>query len=98
MVQLVPMTDEEYAAFLEHLIPDYAADQVRAGYWSESEALEKSREQTGQLLPDGLKTKDHYLYTIRVPEHAQAVGDLWLRATPDAPLPSGFIFDLEVHE
>ena len=41
---LIPMTQPEFEIFLARAIPDYAADNVRAGYWSESEALEKSRE------------------------------------------------------
>ncbi len=49
MSKLVPMTQSEYDEYLKHLIPDYAADNVRAGYWDESEALEKSRQQIEAL-------------------------------------------------
>ena len=45
MSKLIPMTQPEYDEYLKQLIPDYAADNVRAGYWDESEALEKSRKQ-----------------------------------------------------
>ena len=38
MPKLVPMTQAEYEAFLVRLIPEYAADNVKAGYWDESEA------------------------------------------------------------
>jgi ribosomal protein S18 acetylase RimI-like enzyme len=96
MSQLIPMTQPEFDAFLERLIPDYAADNVRAGYWGEEEALEKSRKQTMSLLPDGLKTKDHYLYTLY--EGDNAVGMIWLRAELDRPIKSGFIFDVEIKE
>ena len=96
MSKLVPMTQPEFDAFLERLIPDYAADNVRAGYWSEEEALEKSRKQTMSLLPDGLQTKDHYLYTLY--EGDNAVGMIWLRAELDRPIKSGFIFDVEIKE
>jgi hypothetical protein len=37
------MTQAEFDAFIELVIPEYAADNVDAGYWDESEALEKSR-------------------------------------------------------
>ena len=96
MSKLIPMTQPEFEAFLERLIPDYAADNVRAGYWSEEEALEKSRKQTMSLLPDGLQTKDHYLYTLY--EGDNAVGMIWLRAELDRPIKSGFIFDVEIKE
>ena len=54
MSTLIPMTQPEYDEYLKQLIPDYAADNVRAGYWDESEALEKSRKQLESLLPQGL--------------------------------------------
>ena len=52
------MTEDEFKAYLEEDIKEYAAVNVRNGYWDESEALEKSRESHNQLLPDGLATKD----------------------------------------
>ncbi|HAV78644.1 MAG TPA: GNAT family N-acetyltransferase [Anaerolineae bacterium] len=96
MRKLIPMTQPEFDAFLERIIPDYAADNVRAGYWSEDEALEKSRKQTGSLLPQGLQTKNHYLYTLY--DGDEAVGMIWMRAELDRPVKSGFIFDVEVKD
>jgi ribosomal protein S18 acetylase RimI-like enzyme len=93
---LIPMTQTEYEAFLARLIPEYAADNVRAGYWDPSEALEKSRKQTEELLPQGLQTRDHYLYTLY--EGDEAVGSIWLRAEMDRPGKSGFIFDVRIDE
>jgi ribosomal protein S18 acetylase RimI-like enzyme len=90
------MTQSEYDVFYARLVPEYAADNVRAGYWDESEALEKSRKQTEQLLSHGLQTKDHYLYTLY--DGDQAVGLIWLKANPDQPVKSGFIFDVEIEE
>ena len=96
MSKLIPMTQPEYEVYLTHLIPDYAADNVRAGYWDESEALEKARQQTESLLPQGLQTKDHYIYTLVDGE--QTVGMIWLRAQLDRAVKSGFIFDVMVDE
>jgi ribosomal protein S18 acetylase RimI-like enzyme len=96
MSKLLPMTQPEYEKFLERLIPEYAADNVRAGYWAESEALEKSRQETERLLPEGLQSKDHYLYTLY--DGDQAVGMIWLKANMDRPVKSGFIFDVYIDE
>ena len=96
MTKLIPMTQFEYEEFLERLIPDYAADNLRAGYWSEDEALEKSRQQTMSLLSDGLQTKDHHLFTLY--DGAEAVGMIWLRVELDRHVKSGFIFDVEIKE
>ena len=96
MSKLIPMTQLEYEAFLERLIPDYAADNVRAGYWDESEALEKSRQETERLLPQGLRSENHHLFTLY--DGDQAVGIIWLKANVDRPVKSGFIFDVEIKE
>lgn len=96
MSKLIPMTQSEFDAFLERLVPDYAAVNVRAGYWNEDEALEKSRKQTESLLPDGLHTKNHFLYTIY--DDNRAVGMIWMRAELDRAVKSGFIFDVEIKE
>jgi hypothetical protein len=58
------MIQPEFEAFLARTIPDYAADNVRAGYWSESESLEKSREAFEKNLPQGIQTENHFLYTV----------------------------------
>ena len=96
MSKLVPMTQSEYEEYYEHLISGYAADNVRAGYWDESEALEKSRKETERLLPQGLQSKDHYLFSLY--DGDQAVGVIWLKANVDRPVKSGFIFDVEIKE
>ena len=96
MPTLLPMTQPEYEAFVERAIPEYAADNVRAGYWSESEALEKSRDGYEKLLPKGLQTENHYLYTLY--DVDQAVGMIWIRADVQSLIKNGFIFELYVDE
>ncbi len=90
------MTPSEYGAFLEQEIPEYAADNVRAGYWDESEALQKARESFERLLPQGLQSENHYLYSIY--EGDETVGVIWMRAEMERPVKSGFIYDLRVDE
>ncbi len=51
MPTLIPMTPPEFDAFLERSVPEYAAEHVRAGNWTESESLEKSRKEFEHLLP-----------------------------------------------
>ena len=98
MIRLVPMTQAEFQSFEEHDIREYAAEEVRAGFWSEAESLEKARRAHALLLPDGLATKDHFLYTIRESEHDAAVGVLWLMVSRESAKPSGFIYDIEIDE
>jgi len=96
MGKLEPMTQAEFDAYYEAIIPDYAADNVRAGYWTEDESLEKSRQQTERFLPQGLQTKDNYLYTLR--DNDQYIGMIWFKADLDRPLKSGFIFDVRIDD
>lgn len=98
MVRLVPMTQQEFERYLEHGIVEFARDQVAAGYWSEAESLHRSRKEHRVLLPDGLKSRFHHLYTIQESEGGQAVGVLWLKANLDSSRTSGFIYDLEIDE
>jgi ribosomal protein S18 acetylase RimI-like enzyme len=98
MIQLVPMTEQEFKVFLDHSIREYANDKVRAGTWSQTEALARSRREYRTLLRDGLRSKYHHFYTIRESEGEEAVGVLWFRANLDSATASGFIFDIEIHE
>ncbi len=98
MVRLEPMTQAEFEAFDEHDIREYAAAEVQGGFWSEADALDKAREAHRRLLPDGPRTKDHFLYTIRDPESGAAVGVLWMMADRSSAKPAGFIYDIEIHE
>lgn len=97
-IRLAPMTEEEFKRFLEREIADYAQENVKAGYWSESEALDKSREKHQSLLPDGLATPNHYLFHIQNTVTGDRVGVLWLFANVTAARPSGFIYDLLIEE
>jgi ribosomal protein S18 acetylase RimI-like enzyme len=96
MSKLVPMTQSELEVFLERTIPEYAEDKVRAGHWAESEALERSRKEFADELPQGLQTRNNYLYTLY--DGDNAVGLIWMRANVDRPTNDGFILELYVEE
>ena len=96
MTTLIPMTQPEFDAFLALAVPEYAADNVRAGYWDEAEALERSRKEFESLLPQGLQSEIHFLYTVY--DGDSTVGLIWMRANMDRPTKSGFIFDIRIDE
>ena len=37
MVRLIPLQENELQAYLDQAIPNYAADKIKAGYWSEKD-------------------------------------------------------------
>lgn len=90
------MTQPEFDAFLARSIPEYAADNVRAGYWAESEALERSRKEFERFLPQGLQSPDNYLFTVY--DDGTPVGVIWMKANLERPIKSGFIFELYIDE
>lgn len=96
MPTLLPMSQTEFDVFLERSIPEYAADHVRAGNWTETESIEKSRNEFEQLLPQGLKTENNFLYTLHDGE--QAVGLIWLNTNRASTMKSGFIYDVYIEE
>jgi ribosomal protein S18 acetylase RimI-like enzyme len=92
MVNLVPMTENEFEAYLEKTVPEYAAENVAAGYWSEEEALERSRKAFANLLPQGVKTENNYLFRVQMIESGEKVGMIWMKH--EAPRTHGFIYDI----
>jgi RimJ/RimL family protein N-acetyltransferase len=92
---LRPMTETEYAAWLEAAIPAYASDKVDSGQWSEEDSLERSQMEFAELLPQGLATPDNFLFTI-TDLQATAVGVLWfaVRTRFDARVAN--VFDITV--
>lgn len=97
MVRLVPMTGKEFEEYLERDIERYAEENVKAGYWAPGEALEESLKAHQQLLPQGMATKDHHFLKIQ-DEGGMVIGEAWLKANQDAPLPSAFLYALFVEE
>ena len=94
MVKLVPMEQADFETYLEEDIQRYAHEHVRAGDWEPSEALEKSRQEHEQLLPDGLTSKNQHLFTIVDEETNAKVGVLWVNSEGG----HAFIYDFIINE
>ncbi|MGH2449265.1 MAG: GNAT family N-acetyltransferase [Chloroflexota bacterium] len=97
-VRLRPMTEPEFSVYLGGLLPHYAADHVAAGTWTEAEALHEAEKQVRQLVPDGVKTKDHFIYTIVRRADETVVGTLWFARENRGAGHVAFIYDIEIDE
>jgi ribosomal protein S18 acetylase RimI-like enzyme len=101
-IRLVPMDNAAFDRLMARLVPEYAAEKVEAGNWPEEGSIERAEAETGKLLPRGLETPDHWLWTIREssgpsgsPDEGQDVGIMWVaRREPESP--ELFIYDIEV--
>ena len=98
MVRLVPMKATEYESYLAISIREYAEDKVQSGNWQPMEALERSRQDFQKLLPDGVATKDNYLYDIVDETLGVKVGMIWLARIMQGTKPIMFIYDFRVDE
>jgi ribosomal protein S18 acetylase RimI-like enzyme len=87
------MNDEQYSAFIDTAIADYAADKVSSGQWAEAQSFELSRKELEELLPQGLKTPENYLFSV-LDEHGTSVGTLWIGVKEFAGKRSAYIYDV----
>jgi len=95
MVRLETMSEAEFQAFLEPAIIEYAAEHVKSGRWSPEEALEESRKEFTQLLPDGLSSADQHFFSIKDASGANA-GVLWFAVRHQGGKRSAFIYDVRI--
>lgn len=96
MIKLKEMTVLDFNTYLTHAIDDYAKDKIEAGTWSSTEALQLSEESFAKLLPNGIKTKNNYLFNI-VSDNNQKVGILWIYIHREITQKI-FIYDFEINE
>ena len=92
-VTLRPMTDEEFVGWRERTEVGYAAAIGPARALTPEQALVQARKETAELLPDGLATKEHLIWSACTTD-GTVVGNLWIRARKPIP----FIFNVEVNE
>ncbi len=98
MVRLVSLSESEFQTYLEGDIEHYAQERVRASDWLPAEALQKSREEHQQLLPDGLTTRNHYLFSIEDETNRAKVGIIWFALYDKQLLPVAFVYDFLIYE
>ncbi|GGE48811.1 putative N-acetyltransferase YycN [Pullulanibacillus camelliae] len=96
MVTLQPMNDSAFQAYIATALPEYANEHVKSGDWAKEEAMEKADMQFKQLLPEGIRTKGHYLFSLV--HNDQKIGMLWVKLTETAHDQSAFIYDIKVDE
>lgn len=95
-LRLEPMTDEQYLRYREHAEEDYARNIVASGAMPLPEAREKARQDFQGLLPDGLATEGHRLWTAY--DDDAEVGRLWLHLERKSDGLHAFGYDFEVRE
>lgn len=95
-MRLRPMTHDEFAAYRESAVRDYADQVVESGTLPEEGALEKARVDYERLLPEGLDTPGHLLWTVL--DADRPVGILWLETGERSDGRSAYVYDIAVRE
>lgn len=95
-VQLKPMTQSDFEAYIDYSAPLYAAEKVRSGNWTEDQADELARTEFQKLFPQGLETPDTYIFCIQ--DGANEVGYLWISDQERGGKRVVWIYDIVIHE
>ena len=96
MIALIPTEQSDFELFLEREIVEYAHDKVKSGNWLEEVAIEKSRDEFMNLLPDGLHTKDQFIFTILDDTSQTKLGVLWVQVKMEENPRRAFINDFVI--
>jgi GNAT superfamily N-acetyltransferase len=97
MVELVPMTEEEFQRYLETAVASYAEAHLKSGDCDADEALTLAQADYASLLPLGLATPDHHLFSIHA-EGRGRIGLVWFAMRERRGRKSAFIYDLLVDD
>ena len=108
MLELRAMTDRTFQRFLDHAVPQYAAEKMRSGEWSPQEAQARGEGEFHMLLPEGQNTPDNLLYDLHDPTGPAApansdpatgidVGVLWYALRDRGGVRSAFVYEIEVN-
>ena len=95
MVALRPMTEAEFAPYIDHLREDYAQERSKSGETPIEEERENSNKQIDGLIPQGPATPNHYFWTV-ADESSAGIGWLWVFVEPEKG--RAFIYDIALAE
>jgi GNAT superfamily N-acetyltransferase len=98
MVQLVPMTAEEFEAFMEISMRDQSQGQVQAGAWRAEEADKNIQALRSQFLPAGVATPNHFFFTIQQADTGAQVGGLWYVVEEEEGRRQFFVMDIQIDQ
>ena len=90
-----PLREDEYGTFIERAVSFYVDDMVRAGI-DPDVAQAKADKDLPQLLPDGLATRNHFMYAVE--DDGRFAGYLWLCDREGDLGHSLFVYAVEIDE
>ena len=100
MLHLDPMSESQFQAYLGTAVEDYAQEHIKAGDCAPEDALMLAQKDYRELLPDGLQSKNQFLFSIRddALDQNPIVGVIWFAVREGRTAKSAFIYDLSIRE
>jgi GNAT superfamily N-acetyltransferase len=95
-VTLRPMTEQEYDAYRERVIPDYVTDLQRARGMTQEAAHEYATETFAPTLDEAASADRSWLFRV-LTDDGDAAGWLWLGPDPSRA-DAAFIYDVIIDE
>ena len=89
------MTESEFASYREMAVRDYAQENIRAGNGNPADAPAMAEKAVSTLLPEGVRTKDQFLFTLLDESLPATVGMVWFKSLPNA---AAHIYDIRIEE
>jgi ribosomal protein S18 acetylase RimI-like enzyme len=89
------MTEADFAAWRDRLVPDFAQESVKSGRWSAEDALAKSRVDFDERLPQGRATPGHHLFHV-VDGSGSKVGVLWINEQDRGGERIAYVYNIEI--
>ena len=95
-MRLQPFTEADYDTWFDGQIESYAAARASAGVEPLADARRTATRQFAELLPDGLATRDHDLFTLW--DDQEEVGTIWFARRRRSDGESWFGYGFEIRE
>jgi ribosomal protein S18 acetylase RimI-like enzyme len=96
-IKLQKFSEIDFPFFKENSLASYSEDLSKASGRSKDNAKAMAEEQFKRLLPEGLNTKDNFLYSI-LNEDGLRIGHLWYSIREDFGVQRVFICDIYLDE
>ncbi|MDD4972858.1 MAG: GNAT family N-acetyltransferase [Bacteriovorax sp.] len=95
-MKLYPLSQAEYEFWKERSVREYKLENMRANGLTEKEADEKATADFNRYLPDGMKSIDQYIYTMK--DSDELVGFLWFCERGSADNRKAYVLDIIIEE
>ncbi len=92
------MTRDDFEAWKNGSIKDYADEKVKAGNWVAEEAPRLAEQTFASILPQGFSTQDHHFFSIENSSSGEKVGILWYAVNREGKRSLAYIWDFAIFE